>query len=153
MAGLLTTREPHARRRWLEPFASLREEFGDLATNFLTDVSEAWPRGLMVPSLDVSESNGAIEVRMDLPGIKAEEIDVQLTDNILTVSGQRREEKEEKGKTYHRVERHHGSFSRTVALPCSVDEAKVDAQYKDGVLTIKIPKTDAAKACKIKVHA
>jgi HSP20 family protein len=153
MAGTLTTREPRVRRNWLEPLASLRDEFGDLASHFLGDVAEAWPRGMMVPSLDLSESDGAIEIRMDLPGIKAEEIDVQLTDNTLTVSGQRKEEKEVKGKTYHRVERHQGSFSRTDVLPCLVNEAKVDAQYKDGVLTIKIPKTDEAKARKIKVHA
>jgi len=81
-------------------------EADHLASNFLTDVNEACPRGLMVPSLDLSETNGTVEVRMDLPGIKVEEIDVQLTENLLTVSAHCKEEKEEKGKTYHRMERH-----------------------------------------------
>lgn len=153
MAGILTAREPRTRRRWLEPFASLREEFGDVASNLLGEVGEAWPRGLMVPSLDLSETDGDVEVRLDLPGIKPDEIDIQLSDNTLTVSGQRKEEKEEKGKTYHRVERRQGSFSRTVVLPCTVNEDKVDAQYKDGVLSIKMPKTEEAKARKIKVRS
>ncbi len=109
-------------------------------------------RTMVAPSLDLTESEGAVEVRVDLPGIKPEEIDVKVSDNLLTVSGTRKEEKEEKGKTYHHVERYQGTFSRTVALPCCVDEGKVDAQYKDGVLTVKMPKTEAAKCRKIKVH-
>lgn len=152
MPATLTTREPRARRRWLEPFTALQDELGELASNFLGEVGEVWPRGTMVPSLDLSETDGTVEVRMDLPGIKPEEIDIQLNENTLTVSGQRKEEKEEKTKTFHRVERRQGSFSRTVVLPCCVDEAKVDAQYKDGVLTIKMPKTEEAKARKIKVR-
>lgn len=153
MAGTMTTREPR-RRRWLAPapLAALQEEIGELATGLLADVGEMWPLSRMAPSLDLSETDGAIEVRMDLPGAKAEEIDIHLTDNTLTVSGERKEEKEQKGKTYHRVERRHGSFSRTVTLPCCVDDAKVDAQYKDGVLTIIMPKTEEAKSRKVKVR-
>lgn len=74
---------------------------------------------------------------MDLPGIKSKDIDIQLNDNYLTISGQRAEEKEEKeerGRTYHRAERHSGSFSRSVTLPCEVGEDKVTAEFKDGVL-------------------
>jgi HSP20 family protein len=153
MATALTTREPRTRRRWLEPFTALQDEIGELASSFFGEVGEAWPRGLMVPSLDLSETDGDVEARLDLPGIKPEEIDIQLSDNTLTVSGQRKEEKEEKGKTYHRVERRQGSFSRTVVLPCTVNEDKVDAQYKDGVLSIKMPKTEEAKARKIKVRS
>ena len=70
---------------------------------------------------------------------------------MLTVSGERKEEREEKGKTYHRVERRVGSFSRSVTLPCPVREDAVDAQYKNGILTIKLPKTEEAKARKITV--
>ncbi|HEY4308469.1 MAG TPA: Hsp20/alpha crystallin family protein [Pirellulales bacterium] len=153
MTTVLTSRRPQARRNWLQPFAVLQEELGELTSRVLGEANEFWPRGTMVPSLDLTETEGAIEVKMDLPGAKPEEIDIQVTDNFLTVSGSRKEEKEEKGKTCHRVERHQGTFSRTVTLPCCVDEAKVDAQYKNGVLTIKMPKTEVAKACKIKVHA
>lgn len=154
MNQVIATREPRRRRRWLAPapLAALQEEFGELASTLLADVGEMWPLSRVVPSLDLSETDSAVEVRMDLPGIKPEEIDIHLTDNTLTVSGERKEEKEEKGKTFHRVERRQGSFSRTVTLPCCVDDAKVDAQYKDGVLTIKMPKSEEARARKVKVH-
>jgi len=107
----------------------------------------------MALAVDVCETEAAVEVRMDLPGVKADEIDIQMSDTFLTVTGHRTEEKEEKGKTYHRVERRHGTFARTVALPCCVNEAKVDAQYKDGVLKIMLPKTEEAKSRKIKVRS
>ena len=90
---------------------------------------------------------------MDVPGLKPEEIEIQLNNGILTVSGERREEKEEKGKTFHRIERRHGSFSRSVTLPAAVAEDKVDAQCHDGVLTITLQKTEEAKSRKIKVKS
>ncbi len=155
MNQAIATREPRRRRRWLgpAPIAALQEEFGELASTLLADVGEIWPLNRVVPSLDLSETDSAIEVRMDLPGIKAEEIDIHLTNNTLTVSGERKEEKEEKGRTYHRVERRQGSFSRTVTLPCCVEDSKVDAQYKDGILTIKMPKSEEAKSRKVKVRS
>lgn len=155
MNQAIATREPRRRRHWAAPapLAALQEEFGELASTLLADVGEMWPLSRVVPSLDLSETDNTVDVRMDLPGIKAEEIDIHLTDNTLTVSGERKEEKEEKGKTFHRVERRQGRFSRTVTLPCCVDDSKVDAQYKDGVLTIKMPKTDEAKSRKVKVRS
>ncbi|MBL9125471.1 MAG: Hsp20/alpha crystallin family protein [Planctomycetaceae bacterium] len=154
MNQAIATREPRRRRRWMAPapIAALQEEFGELASTLLADVGEMWPLSRVVPTLDLAETDNAVEVRMDLPGIKAEEIDIHLTENTLTVSGERKEEKEEKGKTYHRVERRQGSFSRTVTLPCCVDDTKVDAHYKDGVLTIKMPKSEEARSRKVKVH-
>jgi HSP20 family protein len=110
-------------------------------------------RGRMVPSLDLTETPTAVEIRVDVPGLKAEDIDIQLSNGVLTVSGQRKEEKEEKGKTFHRVERRHGAFSRSVTLPAAVAEDKVDAQYRDGVLTISLQKTEEAKSKKIKVKS
>jgi HSP20 family protein len=105
----------------------------------------------MVPALDMSETDSSIEIRMDLPGITAKDIDIQISGNVLTVSGQREEQKEEKGRTFHRVERRYGNFSRSVTLPCTVVESEVAAEYHDGVLTIKLPKTDESKAHKVKV--
>jgi len=95
----------------------------------------------------------AVRVRMDVPGVKPADLDLQIHGNLLTITGKREEEKEEKDRTYHRVERSSGSFSRTVTLPCAVDEAKVEAQYKDGILTVALPKTPEAKAHKIQVKA
>jgi HSP20 family protein len=153
MATTMAPREPQVRRNWLQPFAALQEELGELTSRVFGETGELWPRGVMTASVDVAETAGAVEVRMDLPGVKPDEIDIQMSDNFLTVSGTRKEEKEDKDKTYHRVERRQGTFARTIALPCCVSEDKVDAQYKDGVLKIVMPKTEEAKARKIKVRS
>ena len=107
--------------------------------------------GQFAAALDLAESDKAIEVRMDVPGIKAADIDIQLNNNVLTISGEKKENKEEKGKTYHRVERSVGTFSRSLMLPCSVKEDKIDARYQDGVLTVTLPKTEEAASRKIQI--
>jgi HSP20 family protein len=151
MAGLLTRRPSRLPSLWRDPFTTLREEMNQLRAQLVGDGEEGWLTGATAPALDMSETNTAIDVRMDLPGITAKDIDIQVNGNLLTVSGERKEEKEEKDKTFHRVERSYGSFSRTVTLPCAVNESEVAAEYKDGVLTIKLPKTEESKAHKIKV--
>jgi len=153
MASTLATRRPsRLPSLWRrDPFTALQEEMNDLRARFLGDGGEGWFTGALAPALDLSETDTLIEVRMDLPGITAKDIDIQISGNVLTVSGQRAEEKEEKGKTFHRVERRYGSFSRSVTLPCNVVESEVAAEYHDGVLTIKLPKTEESKAHKIKV--
>jgi HSP20 family protein len=133
------------------PFALLRKEMDDLITRFWDGEAEGWLSGSFVPSLDLTESENAFEVRMDLPGLEAKDITVQVQGNTLTVSGERKECKEEKGKTYHRTERHCGTFSRTVTLPCNVNEDEVAAEYSQGVLTLTLPKCDAARPRKIPV--
>jgi HSP20 family protein len=118
-----------------------------------TEGDDNWFGNVLTPSVDVTETDDQVDVKMDLPGMKAEEIDIQVRNNILTIKGYREEEKEEKQTTFHRIERRTGSFSRTLPLPSFVDENKVDAQYKDGVLKISMPKTKEAKAKKIAVKA
>jgi HSP20 family protein len=103
--------------------------------------------------LDLSETDQTFEVRLDVPGVNPKEIDIQQNANMLTISGERREEKEEKGKTYHFVERSFGSFSRSVSLPSPVKEDAIEARYKDGVLTVTLPKTEEAKSRKIAITA
>ncbi len=153
MAATLTKREPQGLRTFFRrcPLDSVRDEMQNVFSQVLGDEGPSLPWERSMPMLDVSETDHAVEVRMDLPGIKPEEIDIQLNNNLLTVSGERKDEKEEKGKTYHRVERTMGSFSRSVLLPCNVQESKVDAKYQAGVLSITLPKTDEAKSHKIKV--
>jgi len=90
---------------------------------------------------------------MDAPGVKPDDLDIRIAGNLLTISGKREEEKEEKDRTFHRLERSCGSFTRTVTLPCEVDKARVDAQYRDGILTVSMPKTVEVKALKIKVKS
>jgi HSP20 family protein len=112
-----------------------------------------WPLARMMPNLDLSETDHAIEVRVDVPGIDPNGVDIQVSGNTLTVSGERKEQREEKGKTWHRVECRTGSFSRTVTLPCAVNEQAAEAQYRDGILTVTLPKTEEATARKIKVKS
>jgi HSP20 family protein len=140
-------------RPWFRrgPLESIRGEMEDLFSRTFGERADLWAVDRITPSLDLSETDGALEVRMDIPGMEAKDIDIQVNANVLTVSGERKEEREEKGKTYHRVERRVGAFSRSVTLPCPVKEDAVDAQYKNGILTIKLPKTEEAKTRKITV--
>lgn len=154
MSTTLAKRPTPQTRTWLpRPFQAIREEVEDLVNQAIGD-PETWNFSrLFAPSLDLSETDSTLEVRMDLPGIKPEQVDVQVSGNLLTISGERKEEREEKGRAFHRMERRCGSFARTVSLPCPVKEEKVDAQYRDGVLTITLPKTDEARSHKVKVNA
>ncbi len=145
------TLAPRTSREHLPTWPALREEMEDLVSRFLGNGEEAWPAGRMMPAVDLSETANALEARVDLPGVKPKEIDIQVSGNLLTISGEKKEEKEEKGKTFHRVERHSGSFSRTMTLPCAVNEDEVAAEYRDGVLTITLPKCEQAKSRKITI--
>lgn len=105
----------------------------------------------MAPALDVSEKDNSFEIHVDIPGIESKDVDVQVLGNTVTISGSRKEEKEEKGKTFHRIERSSGSFSRTVTLPCEVNEKEVAAEYTNGVLSVILPKSESAKPKKVNV--
>lgn len=104
-----------------------------------------------VPTVDISESEGEYLIKAELPEVKKEDVKVSVEDGVLTLSGERRQEKEEKGKKYHRVERSYGSFVRSFSLPESVDEGGVKAEYKDGVLNLHLPKTEKVKPKSIEV--
>lgn len=152
MATSLITRRPGVLSNWRrDPISALRDEMNELRTRLWGDEDESWLAGTPVPSLDMTESDHALEIRMDVPGVKAKDIDIQLNGNILTIRGQRDEEQEEKGKTYHRIERRTGSFSRVLTLPCAVSQDEVVADYRDGVLNVTLPKSEESKAHKIKV--
>jgi len=133
------------------PFALLRQEMDELISRFWDGEKENWFTVPYAPSVDLTESTNAFEIRMDIPGLDAKDIDVQIHGSTVTLSGQRKEEKEEKGKTYHRVERRTGSFSRTLMLPCEVNEDEVAAEYNQGVLSVKLPKCEEAKSKKVAV--
>ena len=136
------------------PFRGLfpRAMFDDLFDQFLSqgngDVAD-----VMNAAMDVAETDQSFEVKMDLPGVKPEEVEVQIDNNTLTVRGQRSSETEEKDdeKQYHRIERYSGSFARSVVLPSAINEDETIAEFKDGVLNIVIPKTEDAKPRKIKI--
>jgi HSP20 family protein len=105
------------------------------------------------PSVDVSETAEEFVIKAELPGVQKENIKVSVEDGVLRLQGERRQEREEKGKKYHRVERQYGSFLRTFTLPDNVDESKILAEAKDGVLNVRLPKSEKtrAKAVEVKV--
>jgi len=134
-----------------DPWMSMRQEMNDLITSFWGSKGAGPLSGSFSPELDIAEKDNSFELRMDVPGMEAKDLDIQVQGNTVTVSGHRREEKEEKGKTFHRVERRSGSFSRTVTLPCAVTEKEVAAEYTNGVLNVVLPKCEKAKPNKITV--
>ena len=98
-----------------------------------------------IPAVDISETDAEYLIKAELPEIKKEDVKVTVQHGVLTIHGERKHEKEEKGKKYHRVERSYGSFTRSFTLPDEVDETKVRAEFKDGMLHLHLPKSEKAK--------
>jgi HSP20 family protein len=107
--------------------------------------------GSFVPPVDIYEDENSVSLRLEIPGMKQEDLDIRLENNTLTVRGERKFEQEEKEENFHRIERRYGSFSRSFTLPNTVDNEKVKADYKDGILTIELAKRAEAKPKQIKV--
>lgn len=121
-----------------------------------------WPFGApdgapsaAVPSVDMSETDNAIEVAVELPGMDEKDIDIRLTDDVLTIRGEKKVEREENRKGYYLSERSFGSFYRSIPLPPGVDTGKAEARFRKGVLTVSLPKTPEAqeKVRKIEIKA
>ena len=143
--------KPHS---LLTPFRALRQEFDELFNRLSADWDgKKWLTSEFSPACDLSETAEAFQIRMDVPGIKPDDITVQVTGDSVQVSGERKDEKEEKGKTYHRLERRSGSFTQMLRLPSAVNEEKVQAEFSDGVLTVTLPKTEATKTRTVKVKS
>ena len=103
------------------------------------------------PPVDIFETENDIVLKAELPGIEAKDVEVRVEDNTLYLKGERKFEKEVKEQNYHRVERSYGSFARSFSLPNSIDADKVKAEYKDGLLTLTMPKREEAKPKTIKI--
>ena len=137
--------------RW-EPFrelAQLQGEMGRLFNGLLdgpSRASQGW-----VPALDVWETENEIVYAFDLPGLSEDTISIEVQDDRLTVSGEREMTTETEGDRFYRYERRYGSFARAVGLPAGVDEAKITASYKDGVLEVRVPKPEEAKPRRIQL--
>jgi HSP20 family protein len=155
MAGKLMKHEaPRLGLRFpYTPLAALRDEMEDMFSRVWGNGGSLWAADEMGTSLDLSETEKGVEVRMDLPGVKPDDIDIQVDGNLLTIRGERKEEREEKGRNYLRVERRSGTFARSVTLPCAVRQDEAAAEYRDGVLTVTLPKADEATAKKITVKS
>jgi HSP20 family protein len=116
----------------LSPFRQAIMEEGDGFADF-------------APALDVEETDAEYLVKTDLPAVKKDDVKVSVENGVLAIEGERKQEKEEKGKKFHRVERSYGSFVRRVSVPTDVDPQKVSAEFKDGVLNVHLPKSENAK--------
>ncbi|MGQ3686366.1 MAG: Hsp20/alpha crystallin family protein [Candidatus Loosdrechtia sp.] len=139
--------------KWSPTISSLQGEMNRMFDRFFKgwDLSElGLDTGAWVP-IDLSETADSVIVKAEVPGIDPKEIDISIQDSILTIKGEKKEEKEEKGKTFYRIERRYGSFSRSIDLPASIDPNKVTAEYKNGVLEITLAKKEEVKPKQISV--
>lgn len=113
-----------------------------------------WPSfGEWAPKIDVSDTKDVLVVKAEVPGIDPKEIEVTVQDEILTIKGEKKEEKEEKDEHRYRAERSYGAFARAIRLPAPVQAGKASAAFKNGVLTVKLPKDGAAKGTAIPIKA
>ena len=139
--------------RWepIEDLAAFRSQLDHLVESFLGKGPFDTKKGQWVPVVDEAETDNEIVVRAELPGVDEKDISVTLTGNTLTIKGQKKEEKEEKGKQFHRMESYVGSFERSLTLPVSVDPEKIKAECKKGVLEVHLPKRPEMKPKEIPV--
>ena len=145
-------RDRSVSRRENNPFLSLHQEIDRLFDDF----SRGWPSFAttgqqLVPSMDVSETDKEIEIAAELPGLEEKDVQVNVADNLLTIRGEKKAEKEEKDKDYRLVERSYGSFVRTLELPAGVDAGTIKASIEKGVLKVTVPKPAPAQVKKIDV--
>jgi HSP20 family protein len=103
------------------------------------------------PSVDISETDQAYLIKAEIPEVKKEDVKVTIDDGMITIQGERKMEKEEKGKKFHRIERSYGSFVRSFRLPDGVDESKAKAEFKDGMINVTLPKSEKAKSKAVEV--
>jgi HSP20 family protein len=129
-----------------DPFATMRRQMDDMLEGFNIPWRQMKPstNGLLTPRIDVSETDKELRITAELPGVEQKDIAVTLTGDMLTITGQKHTDSEtksgDKEPLFHRIERSYGSFQRTMSVPYDIDPAKVDAKFKDGVLTVTLPK-------------
>jgi HSP20 family protein len=147
----------NAMTRW-DPFKELEDLQNRLSTLFGRapvrkdgGKEEAMTIAEWAPLVDISEDDKEYLIKAELPEVKKEDVKVTVQDDVLTISGERTLEKEEKGKKYHRVERAYGSFARSFTLPEDADATKVNAEFKDGVLKVRMAKSEKAKPKSVEV--
>lgn len=123
--------------------------FGDLLSSQDSETnteSASW-----MPTVDISESEQSYEIHAELPGVKESDVNVSVTDNLLTIKGMKQAQEKTDDKNFHRVERQYGTFQRSFTLPRQVDTTRIKAGYKDGILTLTIPKAEEAKPTEIQI--
>jgi HSP20 family protein len=137
-----------------EPFASLRRDMERLFEDFSRDLGWGPPATAgtaVAPRIDVSESDREIKIEAEMPGVDEKDVEVVLSNGRLTIKGEKKQEREEKKKDYHVVERSYGSFARSIGLPFEADPGQVKASFAKGVLSVTVPKPPEVKAKEKKI--
>ncbi len=138
--------------RPFEDFGTLRREMDRLLERFFGEpVGPERPTGMWTPRTDVTETKDSVSITAELPGLEAKDVEVSVSGDMLTIKGEKKAEKEEKDEYHHVVERTYGAFSRMVRLPAPVAADEIKATFKNGGLTVTLPKTEEAKAKAIPV--
>jgi HSP20 family protein len=136
---------------FLQQMDTLHREMGSLFEDFwngngrMMHLYNPTALGSLTPQIDEIEDEKAIHIRVELPGMDKDDVDISLAEGMLTIKGEKKREEEEKSKDFYRKERSFGSFRRTLSIPVEVDETKIEASFKKGVLNIELPKTKAAQ--------
>ena len=130
-----------------------QDEFSRIFDNFFGNYDDQdWFDGAWLPATDISENDNAIELKAELPGLKKEDIKISVYENVLSIQGEKKESSKTDKKNYHRIERSYGSFHRRFSLPAKVKGDQIKAEYKEGVLTLTIPKAEEVKPKQIEVN-
>jgi len=150
MADIVRRRPLAVSRRFGWPLGSLFENLlaeieGD------TRLPEGYVEGRFIPAIDISESEDAVTLTAEAPGMSKDDLEVNVDNGVLTLCGEKKEEETQEGANFHRVERRYGRFERHIQLPQSVEQSKIEATYTDGVLKLTMPKTETAKARVIQI--
>jgi HSP20 family protein len=129
----------------------LRREFDDLIERFFGETERIMTTRGFEPNVDMFETDDAVKVVAEMPGLDRNDFDINLVGDVLTIKGEKKHEYEQKGENFRKVERSFGSFTRSLVLPCEVQEDKIEAQYKNGVLNLTLPKAEECKKKPIKI--
>jgi len=152
MARDLTLWRPFRELTPFRDFERMRREMDRIwDTFFERGISRGEEEEGWLPSLDVAETKNEIVVKAEVPGMDPKDIDISLSDGLLTIKGEKKQEREEKEENYHLVERSYGSFTRSIRLPKEIQSDKINASYKNGVLKVVLPKSEEAKKKEIKI--
>lgn len=142
----------------VSPFEEMEKWFGDVFRRPFSLMRPSWWPGLkmpeieeITPSVDIFTEGDNVVVKAEIPGMKKEDLDITLTEDTITISGEKKKEEKVEKKNYYRLERSYGSFTRSFSLPAEVQTEKAQAKFKDGVLEIRVPKTEEAKKKEKKV--
>ena len=148
-------RDRRLARRETDPFTAMQREIDRLFEDFARDAYDRpnYPTRELTPRMDVVESDRVIEITAELPGLEEKDVEVTFSDGVLTVSGEKKAEKEEKDKSYRLFERSYGSFSRSLELPDGIDADAITASISNGLLKVTVPKPAPAEAKKVTIKS